>query len=105
VGTSTVNCDYNNQNQPQQVEGGTIICPDFRNFCSEYASRCNNDCNAHGLCIGGGYCMCYTGWAGGDCSTAMQVDYARITAGGFALGHILSLCIAAVLGILSAGMI
>jgi hypothetical protein len=89
VGSNTITCAISESGASKSAGSETLICPDVNDFCNEFVTRCNNDCNANGLCITGGYCQCYTGWSGPDCSTQVPVDYAKITAGGFKFSNVL----------------
>ena len=49
-------------------QGFYLVCPDPRDFCSEFNNRCPNDCNARGICAANQRCICFYGATGADCS-------------------------------------
>ena len=75
-------------------DSAQLVCPDPADFCNEWNTRCQNDCNAHGLCTRSKICSCAAGWSGGDCSTQVPLNYAEITAGGYASSSIFKIGLA-----------
>lgn len=64
-------------NQIVQVKGydGTLRCPDsFAAICA--IERCKDECNANGLCVGGGRCLCDPSYQGPACSQLTQLGFA-----------------------------
>lgn len=55
---------------------GTLMCPDYDDFCEFFDKRCPMDCYGHGICLekveGTNItyeCFCLDGYDGADCGT------------------------------------
>ena len=80
VGSKKVTCAANEGGKTKEVGlNFQLQCPDYNNFCSEFAAKCVDDCNGAGICTKAKVCYCYTGFTGNSCGTkSTSLDYTKI---------------------------
>lgn len=74
----SVVCNESLTKKPYGSQAGHFIyCPDIKEFCSLYGTKCKDNCNDRGLCTESGKCFCFDDTKGSDCSGQLTEEEKR----------------------------